>query len=370
MTTDTALAAPTEASTASLGSRVRTSVEVLVFGALPVALTASTLAKPGRGWDFRVFYLAGQAYLDGRSPYPHAATHAAVAAKNAFVYPAPAAAAFAPFAALPYGVAFGLWLTLSIVAIPAAVRILGVTDWRCMGALFLTAPVRDGLRLGTIMPVLLLLVALLWHYRNSAVRAAVLAAAAGVAKLVLLPLVVWLAATRRFRAAALAALIGAACVAAAWAAIGFGGFESYPALVRTLAAFEQTFSWSVTSLGIYAGLGAGDATALAIGAGVLLLTLAVVHGRDESLAFRLALAASFVVSPIVWGHYYVLLAAPLALRRPRLSLVWLAAGWISADTLAVHDRTLWTFAALLVLALQLDLLPFVTRQQTRPVAGV
>ena len=45
--------------------------------------------------------------------------------------------------------------------------------------------------------------------------------------------------------------------------------------------------------------------------------------RDRDVAtLTLALAAAFAASPIVWVHYFLLLLVPLALTRPRLSLLW------------------------------------------------
>lgn len=38
--------------------------------------------------------------------------------------------------------------------------------------------------------------------------------------------------------------------------------------------------------------------------------------------FTLTLAAALCASPIVWVHYFLLLLVPLALIRPRLSLLW------------------------------------------------
>jgi len=69
----------------------------------------------------------------------------------------------------------------------------------------------------------------------------------------------------------------------------------------------------------------------------------------------LAIAASFVLSPIVWGHYYVLLVVPLALLKPTLSAAWLAAAWLKPDTLALRHPAAWVVLALLVLLIQLDL---------------
>jgi hypothetical protein len=96
------------------------------------------------------------------------------------------------------------------------------------------------------------------------------------------------------------------------------------------------------------------------------MSTAVVGRRDDFLAFRLALAASFALSPIVWGHYYVLLAVALALRWPRLSPVWLAAIWIKDDTLVLPQPQIWIGLALLVLAIQLDLLTPLRREWSRP----
>jgi len=44
--------------------------------------------------------------------------------------------------------------------------------------------------------------------------------------------------------------------------------------------------------------------------------------RDAS-ALTLVLAAALAASPIVWIHYFLLLLVPIALTRPRLSLLWL-----------------------------------------------
>jgi hypothetical protein len=207
------------------------------------------------------------------------------------------------------------------------------------------------------MPVLTLLLALLWRYRDHVVAAAGLAAAVALSKLFLLPLLVWLAVTRRVKTALLAAGLVAAICLLGWLPIGFGTISSYPGVLDALTAFERTFSYSLTSFGLALGLSASAATAIAVGvcAG-LLLAAASLGRRDDFLAFRLVLAASFALSPIVWGHYYLLLAVVLALRWPRLSPVWLAAIWIKSDTLVLSQPQVWIGLALLVLAIQLNLL--------------
>jgi alpha-1,2-mannosyltransferase len=326
----------------------------LVFGVLPALLMVSLLRQPGLGWDFRAFYLGSRHYLLGVSPYPGHSL-AALALKQGFVYPAPVAALFAPLALLPYTLAVALWVALSIGAIAASLWVLGVRDWRCLGALFLTHPVEQSVRLGTLMPVLTLLLALLWKYRDRLWTGAVLAAVLVVSKLFLVPLLAWLVVTRRLKTAVLTAGIAAAICVLGWLPIHLSTIASYPSLLRALAGYEQTFSYSLTSLAVGLGVSATTATVFAVAAAAGLLGWAAAARKDDFLAFKLALAASFVLCPIIWGHYYVLLVVPLALSRPRLSALWLAAIWIKPDTLQMRDCTVWVACALLVLFAQLDL---------------
>jgi glycosyl transferase family 87 len=335
--------------------RLRQVVSVVLFGVLPLAMMIMQLRKPGLGWDFRVFYLGARHYLDGASPYSGHSL-AVLADKRSFVYPAPMAALFVPFALLPYTLALGLWLLGSVLAVAVGLRALGVGDWRCCGALFLTAPAQQGVRLGTLMPVLMLLIALLWKYRDRVAIAAVTCAIVALSKVFLFPLLIWLAVTRRLKTALLAITLVASLCLIGWLPIHLASIGAYPSLLHALARYEQTFSYSLTSFGIALGFSSTIATSFAIVAGVVLVSIAAAVGRSsEFLAFRLMLAASFVLSPIVWGHYFVLLAVPLALSWPRLSPIWLAAIWIKPDTLGMHDTPVWIGCALFVMILQLDL---------------
>src|SRR5260370_14819539 len=119
----------------SMGATRRWSVEklasVLVFGLLPTLIFLSLLRESGLGWDFRAFFLGAHAYLSGLSPYPGHSL-AALADKQEFVYPAPMAALFAPFALLPYTLALTVWCAVSVAAIALTLWLLGVRDWRCL----------------------------------------------------------------------------------------------------------------------------------------------------------------------------------------------------------------------------------------------
>src|SRR5204863_6698479 len=74
-------------------------------------------------------------------------------------------------------------------------------------------------------------------------------------------------------------------------------------------------------------LSTGEARAVAIVAGVLMLCAVVLIGRRRSIesdrqAFVLAIAAAFLFSPIVWTHYLALLVVPIAITRRSLTPLW------------------------------------------------
>ena len=72
-------------------------------------------------------------------------------------------------------------------------------------------------------------------------------------------------------------------------------------------------------------LGADTAWALwlAVGLAVLVAGVIVAIRGDEQRAFALLIAASLVLTPIVWLHYFAILIVPLAIARPRFDLTWL-----------------------------------------------
>jgi hypothetical protein len=74
----------------------------------------------------------------------------------------------------------------------------------------------------------------------------------------------------------------------------------------------------------------------------------------------LAIAASLALAPIVWLDYYALAAVPLAIARPRLSVVWflplatwgLPSSGIAARELLGVGRVLLVFAIVFFLAVK------------------
>jgi alpha-1,2-mannosyltransferase len=288
-----------------------------------------------------------------------------------------------PLSAFPERHSVTLYMLASIAAIPLALRLLGVRDWRCYVLALFFPVVQDSLRLGTLGPFLVLLLALVWRYRNRAVLAGTAVGLAVVLKLFLWPFAIWLIVTRRFRAAVVAVGTGIGLALASWAVIGFAGLGDYARLLELLADEEAESSYSLIAVGHLFGLpyGAASVVALAMGAVLLVIAGRAARWRDRSpferdrASFVLVLAASLALTPIVWLHYLSLLVVPIALARPRLSAVWFLPlalwpmfwldeyrGWPNGDIDAI--------AAALGLAIAVFAFSAATRQQRRSTSRV
>jgi alpha-1,2-mannosyltransferase len=331
------------------------------------------------GWytpfDLAVFLDAGEDVLAGQSPYPDPATFHG---DDNYVYPPTLALLMTPLSAFPERYSDTLYMLASIAAIPLALRLLGVRDWRCYVLALFFPFVQDSLRLGTLGPFLILLLALVWRYRNSAAVAGIALGLAVVLKLFLWPFALWLIVTRRFRAMLVAFGTGVGLALASWAVIGFAGLGDYARLLELLADEEAESSYSLVAVGHLFGLpyGAASVVALAMGAVLLVIAGRAARWRDRSpferdrASFVLVLAASLALTPIVWLHYLSVLIVPIALARPRLSAMWFLPlalwpmfwldeyrGWPNGDIDAI--------AAALGLAVAVFAFSAVTRQQRR-----
>lgn len=298
----------------------------LPFAFVAMSVSAASVGAGDVGFDFvGTLWEPARALLDGMAIYPEP-TRAAIEIGNPAVYPPPFIVAAVPLAFLPAQAAAWIWWFVLLAGVLAALRIVGVLDWRCY-VLAATSPVvLHGLYWGNLTLLLMVPVALAWRYRYRA-RVVGLAVGAGIAaKLFLWPLLVWLLLTRRFRAAAIGAASSVILVLAAWAVVGFQGLTQYPALLR---AVQDVYAIRSNSLATVAG-GLGASTDVAVAAcmlvGLALLGLSAwLVRRDDGdrRAFALGLAACVIASPIVWPSYAALLFIPVAITWPRFSLAWL-----------------------------------------------
>src|SRR5690242_11583672 len=192
-------------------------LELGVFAELPLLLAGYILVRsvPTMA-DFRVFWDGGRAVLAGGG--------------GDFPYPAPAALALAPFGLLPYTLAATIFGLLAIAAVPLALYVLGVRDWRCFGMAFLTSATLSVVVAGALSSILALGAALAWRYRRNVKLTALVVAATVLAKIFLWPLLLWLVATRRAGTALLGAGLLVVAALAGWTVTGFASLVHYPAV--------------------------------------------------------------------------------------------------------------------------------------------
>ncbi len=326
MTTDVQSIAASPERRSLTWSRVGWLASIVFFGVLP-ALLFVLLASDVRGdtiaIDFRQFYGAAEAILDGRSPYPPNGEPTTTWG-GPYPYPPLPALLAIPLTLLPIQVAGALVMALLVVAVFAVLFVLGVRDWRCYGVALMWPPVISAVQTGNLTLWLALAAALAWRYRDRRVLPSASIGITLAAKFFLWPLVVWLAATRRAASALLTCAVGAGLLILSWGVIGFAGFVDYPHLLRRLDAFVGEDSYTMYVVGLDLGLPSPVARGLWLAVGLALVVCVVLVGKrgDERTAFIVAIAASLALTPIVWLHYFALLLVVVAVAQPRLGPLW------------------------------------------------
>jgi hypothetical protein len=309
-------------------------IVVLVVGAIEAVRLNSV------GVDFRgELYPEAKLLLHGHDPFP--ASDADLSGGVNRIFPIPAAALVGPLTLLPVAAATVVFTVLLLAAFGGTLWLLGVRDWRVYGAVALWPATLSALQTANLTILLALLVAVAWRWRDRRWTPGIAVGAAIALKLFLWPLVVWLIAFRRYASAAVATALA---VAGTLLVVPFVSLPEYARLMRNLGSTFSTESYNVVGLCAQVGLGTGavaDTVAAAIGLGLI-----AVAYRHRSLP--LALAASLVLSPIVWLHYFVLLAIPLATTRPAFAGAWLVplALWLVPGS--GNDVRAWHVAVALV----------------------
>lgn len=226
------------------------------------------------GFDFRQFWQGGRDGWNGVSPYPSAALLATagdhlgpvgIQEVFRFPYPAFAAVSLAPFGPLAFDLSAAIWGCLLVASLLGSVWVLGVRDWRVFGVVVGSAPVIGAVRIGTLTPVLLLLLAVIGAGATVAgSREGALALAVSLKLFLCRMRSGWprLGGT----AAAPVALVGAvALTLGAWALIGFAGVAGYPVLLRRPSDVVADRGFSLVALGAAAGLPGPGGLGLALG---------------------------------------------------------------------------------------------------------
>jgi hypothetical protein len=281
------------------------------------------------GWDFDIYWSAGKSVAAGGSAY--AATLALGADQwgvgRTYVYPPFLAHVMAPLTALPEAVGFAIFTAAGVAAVLLAFRLLDEvpTARRVprialgLGALWITVFV------GQVNLFVLAGLVLVVGSRNDRL------AGAGLALAVLLRVtpavfVLVLLAQRRWAATAWAAVF-----TALGAAVGYGEWESYLAIVRTLGTLPPVQSlWQTSLAAIWLPLAVVAAAAVAV--------VFVAAGRRPSEAHVIrgtALGLGLLLVPgSSWFHWVAFTSAPLLVDghrfawSRRLLLALVVASWL------------------------------------------
>jgi Glycosyltransferase family 87 len=257
-------------------------------------------------------YPQAKEMLAGRNPYPVPDFDPTVAPN--FIWPPIVAFLHAPLTVLPIGAADLVMIVLGLVFFALALWLVGVRDWRVYGVVALWPQVAGEMRVSHLTPVLCVLAALAWRSRDSRLTPGIAVGAAIALKFFVWPLSLWLAARRRYSSALVAVSIAGASLLLV---LPFTPLDDYiRALLQLGRGFDQD---AYTLLGLIVQSGGAETLGRVVtfAVGAILLT-----GTWRYRSFTLALAAALTLSPIVWLDYFAVAAVPLAIVRPRLSLVW------------------------------------------------
>src|SRR5437867_548962 len=297
-------------------------VAVLALGAAIVV--ASALPA---GYDFRAYWLAGQHLLNGAPLYPGPNT--ILGLPDEFRYLPIVAVLFIPFALLPYSVALAIWTVLQ-VATAAAVGIALIRQlpplwrpWAAAGYVFFLGLVLE-VTLGNVNLLSLGLALAAWRFRDRALPAGLLLAAAVGLKFLPITLLLFYVAAGRWRPVLAGVAIGTAALAFSALALPDRIAEYVRFAPRLL---EQDWVYShIARPGPpeLAGIFWSEAFPLALAAGSVLVAVfaGIAARRDrtrEDTWHGLALATAGYLAP--FGYFwttFLILSLPLAadtLRR-------------------------------------------------------
>jgi alpha-1,2-mannosyltransferase len=298
-------------------------------------------------YDLNVYLRAAHAWWHGGAVYPATTTHLS---GPPFAYPFVTLWPYLPLALVPHAVAVAVNVVGATAAIVVMSRAVGLRSAVQLMLVLLNAFVITGLQLGNLSVWLLPGVLALWLLRDRPWLFALVAGPVLAAKLVLLPLLLWPIVARRWKAAGLAAAATLAVLAVGFVT-GPLGPRGYERLLAAVTRRESAQGMGLVAALQKVGLASRPAELVAVGVGCLVL-LGVVRRwqvwHDETTVYAGAIVIALLVTPVIWSHYLVLLAAPLVVRRASAPVLagFAAASWALAPP---HGSTTWSVVLGLVL---------------------
>jgi hypothetical protein len=299
-----------------------------VLAATAIAVTdGALLYQPLR--DLGIYLKAGHHFLDGTAVYLQTPlqTRPADLTDYPFLYPPFTLPLFAVLATLPDVLARAVWVAGSLLLGTAALRLMGLR-WRWVCLALLWPPMFQGLWVGNVAVMALILFALAPRFGAVLPAAAVFKSYTGIAAL-------WLARERRWLD--LVAGVGVLAIVAV-ATLPLTGFDTWRAWLDGLGAYEAS-QRNLPALYGFGLLGLVPLWLFVCLAAAAILAALRASGR-AGLA-RLG-TATVVASPSLWNHG-MLVTVP-SLLSLRIELLWLGI----AITAVPDDLGWWGAIALIV----------------------
>lgn len=314
----------------------------------------------GWGYDYRAYHDAavrlaesGSLYqaelLDGPyRPGPY----------GLYMYAPPLGIAVAPLTALSIDAGTLSWYLVHVVALGVACALMPVrTPVRLatFGVASLAFATTRDLVLGNVSVLLLVPLAATWRWLDRPLGSVAQAIAMAV-RPTLGVLLIWQLLRRRWHAVAWTLVAGLVLVVLTLPFVGMGGYLEYLEVLRNLSDVSGvTRNSDLGSMAL--ALGADPAVAslaLIAGYGLAIGAIGLSLRRDRELGFIVTVAASLLLSPLLWDHYLAMLVLPaafLAQRGHAWGLLLPLATWLPP-------------LAYPLLAIAGTLLPFITHPAT------
>jgi hypothetical protein len=316
--------------------------------ALFLALASSQFVRSsGYGFDLNCYWGGAQRLVAGSGlylpqnldgPFQHGAP-------AVYVYAPPLAVLLAPMTAFPFDTVALAWLALHIAALVAACALMPVRvpiRLAAFAAAAFSSPLLVDLNLGNVSTFVLLVAAIGWRWLDRPQAAVALAAGLAIRPQLVVVLAWWLV-RRKLGLVVSTLLAGVVLVLVTLPFVGVGSYLDFVRVVRNDQVAGVLHNGSLESAALLLGF-SGVLPTLAFFAGALVAIGAILFSlrRDAELSYAVTVCASLLLTPLLWGHYLLLLLIPAALLAQRgrpwalaLPLLgWLPDGAISIAALA------------------------------------
>jgi alpha-1,2-mannosyltransferase len=201
-----------------------------------------------------------------------------------------------------------------------------------------SSPFLVDLNLGNVSTFVLLLTVVGWRWLDR--PPASLALAAGVAIRPQLGVVLlWWLARRKARAFAWTIVAGAVLFVLTLPFVGLSSYVDFLRVIRNDQVAGVAHNGSLESAAILLGL-SGPVPTLAFLAGAALAVVAILVSlrRDAELSYAVTVCAGLLLTPLLWGHYLLVLLIPAALLANRgraWALVLPLLGWLPDGAISI-----------------------------------